>query len=304
MGGIRQCFTSRFGDDGVIMEVDFSQLEVVVLALLTGDEQLKDDVKHRDMHCVTASIIHHVDYDKVYKAVKVDGDPSWTKKRKDAKAPSFQLQYGAGAKSIAPLFSNSEAKAKQFITDYYKRYTGVQQWQQDVMEEFKRSRTSIGKHTPKGFPSRQCTYISPTGRRYIIMEEDSPQWAVDLYKATGGKKGSYTTISPTKAKNFAVQGTATGDYVPFCLGKLYREIKNSQIASDALLINTVHDSIVLDVKKKVLDNAVELVYCVLTQTPKQFSEEFGVVVDVPLGFDISVGASLNETKPIKTWKGV
>jgi len=50
MSDIKLCFTSRFRN-GLILEADFSQLEVVGLAVLSGDPVLKDDIlSGRDMH--------------------------------------------------------------------------------------------------------------------------------------------------------------------------------------------------------------------------------------------------------------
>ncbi len=44
MSDIKKCFISRFGDDGLIMEADYSQLEIVALAELTEDYNLISDI--------------------------------------------------------------------------------------------------------------------------------------------------------------------------------------------------------------------------------------------------------------------
>lgn len=55
MSRIKSCFRSRF-PSGVLLEVDFSQLEVVGVALLSNDPVLKDDIRSgRDMHRVRAA---------------------------------------------------------------------------------------------------------------------------------------------------------------------------------------------------------------------------------------------------------
>ena len=88
---IKDCFISRWGSDGYLMEVDFSQLEVVALAILSGDPVLKDDLlSGRDMHRMRAAELFGIP-----EASVTDGQ------RQLCKQLSFQLQYGAGYKSMA-----------------------------------------------------------------------------------------------------------------------------------------------------------------------------------------------------------
>lgn len=68
MSTIKRCFTSRFGTDGVIVEADYSQIEVVVQAFLSNDGQMKQDVHDGiDFHCKRLSFKLKEDYDEVYK---------------------------------------------------------------------------------------------------------------------------------------------------------------------------------------------------------------------------------------------
>lgn len=92
MSNIKRCFTSRFGENGSILNADFSQLEVIGLAYLSQDKQLyKDILDGLDMHCINASFL----YEKPYEYIKAQvdaGDLEWAKKRKTAKAPGFLIQ--------------------------------------------------------------------------------------------------------------------------------------------------------------------------------------------------------------------
>jgi DNA polymerase I-like protein with 3'-5' exonuclease and polymerase domains len=95
MSRIKECFKSRWGDDGVIMEADFSQLEVIALAFLSQDTHLIHDIiSGVDMHCMSASFLYDTPYDYILKACKA-GDVEWIKKRKLSKGPSFQLNVAA-----------------------------------------------------------------------------------------------------------------------------------------------------------------------------------------------------------------
>ena len=75
--GIRAMFTSRFGRrKGVIIEADYSQLEVIVLAALSGDTHMMDDLAKRvDFHCKRVALMHpEYTYDEVVRKVKVERD--------------------------------------------------------------------------------------------------------------------------------------------------------------------------------------------------------------------------------------
>ena len=77
---IKACFKSRW-EDGYIMEVDFSQLEIVGLAILSGDDVLRDDIlSGRDMHRWRAAELWSIPESAVT-----------PKQRTTAKALSFQL---------------------------------------------------------------------------------------------------------------------------------------------------------------------------------------------------------------------
>ena len=63
----------------------------------------------------------------------------------------------------------------------------------------------------------------------------------------------WTVFSPTQLKNYPVQGFATGDIVPEVLGRLRRVLTEKGLSDKVLLVNTVHDSVLFDVDKKIKD---------------------------------------------------
>jgi len=80
MSRIKECFTTRF-ENGSIVNADFSQLEVVGLAILSLDQQLIADIRSgMDMHIVRAAKLFNIAEDKVTKL-----------QRQLAKMLSFQL---------------------------------------------------------------------------------------------------------------------------------------------------------------------------------------------------------------------
>lgn len=251
------------------MEVDFSQLEVVALAILSGDPVLKHDIlSGRDMHRARAAELYHVLEELVT-----------DEQRQTCKALSFQLQYGAGYKSMAEKNGVSEAVAKMFIENYYNRYKRVKQWQEEVAADVNASRRPSGEHTPAGYPKGVGVHTSATGRIYKFFEYDNKFGRSD------------TSFSPTEMKNYPVQGFATGDIMALYRGRVYRRlIADRELLNDVKLINTVHDSVMLDVRD---DGMVGYVYGLLKEEaerlPKLIQDLWDIEVDIPFKVECKYG---------------
>ena len=131
MSRVKSCFKSRFGADGRIVQVDFSQLEVIGVAYLSQDPLMYEDINNGiDSHSQSASWLTEHSYEEVLEG-HLAGDKHLTQVRKNAKGPRFELQYGAGAKSIGENNGISKEVAQGFIDQYYGRYSVLQQWQED-----------------------------------------------------------------------------------------------------------------------------------------------------------------------------
>ena len=261
MSQIRECFTSRF-IQGCLLEVDFSQLEVLALAYLSNDAALRSDlISGKDLHAISASMLFGDDYTPA--------------QRKIAKQLSFQLQYGAQAKSMAETNGIPVSVAKDFISNYYKRYPGVGIWQEKIAKEVLANRRTDGRRTAKGKPAGVSTLKSITGREYTFVEQDIPE---EVYRKKGSRD---TSFSPTQMKNYLVQGFATADIVPMVLGKLLRS--SSRWGNGGLLVATIHDSVVFDVvhKKNVL-SLYRVVKEIMEDAPRYLKEDFGINFDLPL----------------------
>ena len=110
---IRTAFTAEKGM--VLISADYAQIELVVLAHLTGDKNLCSAFENEiDVHKSTASLIYGV------KMEDVTGDM-----RRNAKTLNFGLMYGMGAFSLAKDLGISRSQAKDFIDNYFAVYSGV-----------------------------------------------------------------------------------------------------------------------------------------------------------------------------------
>lgn len=281
---IKSCFTSRYGDKGYIVEADFSQLEVIGTAVVSGDPMMKKDILDGiDSHSQSAAWLHPTySYEEIREGYLAD-DPHFIKLRKAAKAPRFELQYGAGANSIARNNGLTKEQAQGFIDRYYDRYSVLKQFQTDLRAAVEASIRPSERRSPSGYPLGVGKWQSTTGRIYTFQEQPAPQWMQD--------KGIMASISPTQIANYPMQGFSTGDIVPEVIGRLNRELLRDTFGTEGRiqLINTIHDSILCDVHDAVLTRAAFLLKSVMQKAPEYMKERFGVVVDLPLHVDIEYG---------------
>lgn len=266
--GIKDAFPSRW-EHGYIVDIDFSQLEVVALAILSGDEQLRDDLlSGRDMHTVRAAELFNINELYVNK-----------QQRQLAKILSFQLQYGAGYKSMAEKNDIPEPLAKKFIQQYYERYKDVKRWQEDVAAAVKASRQPSERRTAMGYPAGEGYYESPTGRFYKFFEYD------------GWNKGD-VSFSPTEMKNYPVQGFATGDIMALYRARLYRRLiqDTEEVQQFCKFINTVHDSVMFDVAYRgMVDYVYEMAKEVAQELPGELYSLWGIECTLPLNIECKYG---------------
>jgi len=295
MSNIKRCFVSRFGARGVIVEADYSQIEVIVQAFLSGDEQMYEDIRNGvDFHCKRLAYKLKEDYDEVVRRSKDSTNPyfkEYSKKRKDIKVFSFRKAYGAGAASIAEVLGCSIDEAKEFFAIEDAIYPNIRQMQEGWIDEVNQSKRPSQKRTKKGLPSCVGHIKSITGKRYVFQEEDAPAFLI--------RQGTYTSFKPTKIKNYPVQGLA-GEMLFAALGMLVRKLLNSpDLAEKCLLINTVHDSILFDIHMDVLPESLALIRHIMLDVPKRLEELFGFTFDLPLKVDIDMGANWADMKEVK-----
>ncbi len=118
---IRASFVPQ-SKDNVILAVDYSQIELRMLAHLSGDEALIESYKEGiDIHARTAAAIYGVGLDAVTSDM-----------RRDAKVVNFGVLYGMTAFRLSRDLKIPMSQAKDFITGYFDMYQGVQQYIEDI----------------------------------------------------------------------------------------------------------------------------------------------------------------------------
>lgn len=123
---IRQAFIPST-EDAVIFAADYSQIELRVLAHISGDAKLSQAFKDdKDIHTQTAMDVFHVDKDTV------DGQM-----RRQAKAVNFGIIYGISDYGLSQNLNISRKEAGEFINQYLTIYPKVKEYMDDIVKEAK-----------------------------------------------------------------------------------------------------------------------------------------------------------------------
>ena len=302
---VKTVFVSRF-KDGVIIQSDFTALEVYVQAILTKCVQLIKDLQAGlDMHCVRVSQKEKMPYDEVLKLCKgykdadgkeVDADPIWDKKRTAAKVFSFQRAYGAGAPKIAASIGVPVEEIEALIVAESARYPEIDTYYEDLTERIKRNRRPSGGAVPhpklRGVMCNLGTsfYRTPDGKLYSYQEQPSPEYLA--------KRGTFSSFSPTEIRNYVIQGGG-GEWAKAGMWLAVREFyRNQNWSGKGLIINQVHDALYADADPTVkLEVAATLHACM--EAASEFMEYFfNWPIPVPVPSDTTWGASMMEESKV------
>lgn len=226
----------------MLLQADAKQLEWVGATYLSQDQTALEEIwKEVDQHADNQARF---------------GLPS----RLIAKTFVFRLIYGGSAYSYANDNNFKDIGNEEFwqnvIDQFYAKYSGLQKWHTQIVEEAKRNRK----------------LVMPTGRVYNY--EPSFKYNKEVWPRT-------------KILNYPVQGLGA-DLMAIARVSLRNRIKD---LDSVLLVNTVHDSIILDFDSNKNDTLelVKLVDQCFNDVPKNFRKLFGVEFNLPMRVECEVG---------------
>ena len=160
--------------DTVLIDADYSQIELRVLAHISGDQNMIDGFLHEaDIHSSTACRIFGVTPDQVT-----------IEMRKKAKAVNFGILYGMGEFSLSEDLKISIAKAKEYIQNYLHSYPSIEKYLTDVVESAKKDgyvTTMLGRRRNIPELSAQNKNIKNFGER-IAMNSPIQGSSADIIK--------------------------------------------------------------------------------------------------------------------------
>lgn len=135
---VRWQFVSRWQNaGGLIVSADASQMEIRVLAILSGDENLAATLASGlDIHQANAAKMFRVPFDKVNKSL-----------RQRAKTAGFAVLYGATATTVAAQIKSSLAEAEEVIASWYRAYPKTREFQS---KEWRQAKKYGHTYTPFG----------------------------------------------------------------------------------------------------------------------------------------------------------
>lgn len=222
---IRKAFLASEG--GVLVDADYSQIELRVLAALSDDKEMLDAFKHGlDIHRKTASEVFHVDYDDVDEL-----------QRSEAKAVNFGIVYGISDYGLSQNLNIPRKAAKEYIDNYLGHFVGIKDY---MSEEIKNGKD-------KG-------YVETIFKRRRYIPE------------LNAKNFNIRSFGERIALNTPIQGSAA-DIIKIAMVKVYNELKKRNLKSkliiqihDELVVDTAEDELeeVKELMKDLMENSVDL----------------------------------------------
>ena len=181
----------------------------------------------------------------------------------DAGQPTTRQQ--AKEHTFAPLFGATgygRSKAEEaYYIQFIGKYKGIAAWHKNLGEEAMRF--------------NKITNVS--GRQYAFP---------DISRRSNGSVTHFTMI-----KNYPVQGFATGDVVPVVLNEMYKRLEPMQ----SCLVNTVHDSTVIDIHPDEVDQVLGMVNDMNEGLTDLIESVYGIRMNVPLLLEAKIGPNWLDT---------
>lgn len=190
---MRKFFIAKEGC--VLIDADYSQIELRVLAHLSDDKNMIDAFKNNvDIHAITASQVFNMPIDMVTAEM-----------RSRAKAVNFGIVYGIGAYSLAKDIKVSNKEAANYIKSYLAHYSGIDNYMKNVVEQARE----------KGYA------VTMFGRRRYLPELNTGN---HMTRAFGERV----------ARNMPIQGTAA-DIIKIAMVNVDDRIKKENLKARLIL---------------------------------------------------------------------
>jgi DNA polymerase-1 len=238
---IREAFIAKSGS--LLISADYSQIELVVLAHLSEDKNLISAfLENRDVHARTASLIFGIDESEIK-----------SEQRRMAKVINFGVIYGMSAFRLANELNISRSDAANFISAYFKTYSGVRNFIENTIKK-----------------TEKCGYVTTISghRRYI--------------PTINSRNKTEKAAAERIAVNTPIQGSAA-DIVKTAMLSLDKRLTSTK--SKARILLQVHDELILEspveeadknakIVKEEMEQAVKL--CIPLRVNTETGKNWGV----------------------------
>ncbi len=245
----------RKTEDGrpwLIFDPDGSQLEFRVAAFLGQDQQAMADIANKDWdaHITSGAAMAQLTYDELYNRYKA-GDEKAAEIRQNAKPETFKPLYGGEFGTPAQM---------RWYEEFKNRYKGVAETQKDWAAKV----------------AKDKMLITQWGMRYYW-----PRARLDSYGKLNVK---------TQVYNYPVQAFATAEIIPIAIVYLWHRLKEAGLDDKAYIVNTIHDSVVMEVHPDYLEHVQEIAKKAFTMDVYEYLRKvYGIEFNVPLGIGMKAG---------------
>jgi DNA polymerase-1 len=191
---VRRAFIAS-DKDRVLLSSDYSQIELRIIAELSGDEgMLQAFSSGLDIHSATAAKVYGVDVSAVTSDM-----------RRNAKMVNFGIIYGISAFGLAERLNISRTEAKEIIENYFRQYSGVREYMDESIEK-----------------ARSNGYVETVmGRRRYLRDINSANQTVRGF-------------AERNAINAPIQGSAA-DMIKIAMINIHRELQRKKLKSKMVL---------------------------------------------------------------------
>ncbi len=217
--------------------------------------------------------------------------PEYSKKRKEiAKPISFQKAYGASPQFVSdttgiPLETvekvfNKEDEEYPEIKTFYNSIASILSNNRKItndLQPIRNKETGVG-YFLEGERQGYGIYTSMTKKKYVFKER--------AVKTKRGDVWRYWYMP--EVQNYPVQGLAA-DIVSMQVGELFKYLLTNR--DKCVLINEVHDSVIIDCKKEYKDLIVSKVGAIMSSVGENLEKYFGLKFNVPIKVDVKTGKS-------------
>ena len=203
---IRHAFIASSGFK--LVALDYSQIELRIAAILSGDKKLCDIFKNgRDVHQEVATQVFHVTPDKV------DAEM-----RRKAKIINFGILYGMGVNALRAQLGSTTAEAHKYLEDYFSTFKTLSEYLEST----------------KGFARKNGYTETLFGRRRQFLEMKS---SLPYVRAQAERM----------AINAPIQGTSA-DIIKLAMVRVDEMLEKEKALDDAYLLLQVHDELVYEIR--------------------------------------------------------
>ena len=295
-GHVKRLFTSRY-KNGVLIGLDYSQIELRVLAALSGDERMLDIYREgKDLHQQTMFAIYDTDEDE-----SSQWDDSTRKLRRTvAKRINFGIAYGITAEGIVRILENegilvNNEEAEHYIEMFFRNYPSV--------------KTFINKIENRMFKTGNSVSVFGRVRRFpevtsfnVLLGNSPTDYIKDRYfNDNFGKINS----AKRQAVNHVIQSTAS-DITLCSLVVLNGWLKSNY--DNVCIYNSIHDAIDLDASRDVILPVINKAVNIMTDLPQYIKHVFpkhkffdAFYAKIP--FEVSVEIGVNWRDMVEVKKG-